>query len=140
MTISRRSLLALPLALPFVTAARAQEKPLKLRELYNKDGSFSDRALGLEGDRISVQGFMAPPLKADSQFFVLTKMPMAICPFCETEAEWPDNILAVYTKRVINVVPFNVGIVTRGVLELGSYKDAETGFLSLVRLSDATYA
>lgn len=120
--------------------ARADQTAIKMRDLYNKDLSFSDLARSLEGQRITVQGFMAPPLKADSSFFVLTKKPLAVCPFCETDAEWPDDILAIYTKRRVKVIPFSVKIETTGVLELGSFKDAETGFVSRVRLSDATYS
>ncbi|WP_108260770.1 hypothetical protein [Mangrovicoccus ximenensis] len=136
----RRSFLTAALAAPFlIRPAFAAEEPVKLRDLYNKDRSFSDLALSLEGRRITVPGFMAPPLKAESSFFVLTKMPMAYCPFCESEAEWPDDILAVYTKRTVEVVAFNINIKTRGVLELGGYKDPETGFYSMIRLSDASY-
>lgn len=119
--------------------ASAADAPLKLRTLYNKDRSFSNLAHSLEGTRVSVGGYMAPPLKADSQFFVLTKIPMAVCPFCETEAEWPRDILAIYTKRIVDVVAFNSKIVTRGVLELGTFKDPETGFVSRARLVDAVY-
>lgn len=123
-----------------LNAARAvEEGPVRMRDLYNKDLSFSDYARQMEGTRIAVQGFMAPPLKAESTFFVLTKRPMSVCPFCETSAEWPDDILAVYTKRVLDVEPFNVRLVTRGTLELGDYRDPETGFLSRVRLTDAVY-
>ncbi len=82
---------------------------------------------------------MAPPLKAETRFFVLTARPMSVCPFCETEAEWPEDILAVYAKRVVRVIPFNVGIMTTGQLELGSYTDPDTGFVSRVRLADAVY-
>ena len=138
--MQRRSFLAATaglLATP--SLLRAQDGPVKLRELYARDGSFSEMAQEMAGERLTFEWFMAPPLKAESRFFVLTKMPMSVCPFCETEAEWPDDILAVYTKRVIDVIPFNVKIEARGVLELGSYKDPETGFLSLVRLTDATY-
>jgi hypothetical protein len=120
-------------------SARAEEKILRMRDLYNKDGTFSDFALENEGERMAVQGFMAPPLKADSTFFVLTKRPMSVCPFCETSADWPDDILAIYTKRVYRVEPFNVRIVTRGTLELGEFRDPETGFLSLVRLAGSTF-
>ena len=70
---------------------------------------------------------------------VLTKMPMAVCPFCESEAEWPNDILAVYTKRIVDVSPFNVKITTTGVLETGAYRDPDTGFVSMVRLTDASY-
>lgn len=120
-------------------AARASDKPIKLRRLYNKDRSFSDLAKSLEGKRISVDGYMAPPLKADSQFFVLTKIPMSVCPFCETEAEWPRDILAIYTKRTVEVEAYNRKLITSGVLELGTYKDPDTGFVSRVRLVDAVY-
>lgn len=116
------------------------ESPFKPRDLYEKDRSFTDFARGLQGRRVTFRGFMAPPLKADAGFFVLTQRPMAVCPFCESEAEWPDDILAVYTKRPrIDVTAFNVKIEARGRLEIGSYRDAQTGFLSLVRLMGATY-
>ena len=120
-----------------LTAASAL--PVKLRDLYNRDGTMSDLALANAGDRMLVEGYMAPPLRAQSDFFVLTKMPMAVCPFCETAAEWPEDILAVYTKRVVAVMPFNVKIDVRGVLEMGEFRDPDTGFVSLARLTDATY-
>ena len=138
--MNRRRTLALAtglLAAPSVL--RAGTAPVKIRDLYNKDRTMSDLALSLVDARTTFEGFMAPPLKAESRFFVMTKMPMSVCPFCETSAQWPDNILAVYTKRIVDVVPFNVGIETRGVLEIGEYRDPETGFVSMVRLADATY-
>ncbi|MBJ3776260.1 hypothetical protein [Acuticoccus mangrovi] len=129
------------LAMPALSLAgpAAAADTVRMRDLYNKDLSFSDYAEAHAGERIAVAGFMAPPLKAEATFFVLTKRPLAVCPFCESEAEWPDDILAIYTKRAIVVVPFNVRIVTRGMLELGTFRDPETGFLSRVRLADASY-
>ncbi|TDL83786.1 hypothetical protein [Meridianimarinicoccus aquatilis] len=139
--LQRRAFLGAFAVLPFVsTPLPAMEAPIKLRDLYNKDQTFSDLALSLEGQRITVDGFMAPPLKAEANFFVLTKRPMATCPFCESSADWPDDILAVYTKRTVKVIPFNVKIVTQGVLELGDMTDPETGFVSRVRLVDAKYS
>jgi len=113
--------------------------PIKLRELYNKDLSFSDFAVDKEGSEVEVAGFMAPPLKAEAKFFVLTKKPMAVCPFCESEAEWPDDILVVYVDEVLSVVPFNYPIAVSGELALGTYRDEESGFVSRVRLVDASY-
>lgn len=118
--------------------ARANE-PVRMRDLYNKDLSFSDQALSFEGERISVQGFMAPPLKAETRFYVLTARPMSVCPFCESEADWPNDILAVYARDTISVMPFNVGIVTEGTLELGTYEDPDLGFVSRIRLTNANY-
>ena len=138
----RRSFTLSALALPLVAAGplrAAQEGPVKLRDLYRKGGGLSDLGQSLLGRRIEVDGFMAPPLRAESDFFVLTKMPMAVCPFCETSAQWPSDILAVYTKRTVEVIPFNVRIVARGVLEDGEYRDPATGFLSLLRLTGAAY-
>lgn len=112
---------------------------VRMRDLYNLDQSFSDFATATEGQRLSVRGFMAPPLKAEATFFVLTKRPMAVCPFCESSADWPLDILAVYTKRTLDVVPFNVPLVTSGTLALGEFTDPETGFVSKIRLMDATY-
>lgn len=137
--MDRRSFLGAVAGLAVLRPALAAADPLRIRDLYNKDLSFSDYAKSLEGQRVTLQGYMAPPLKAESQFFVLTARPMAVCPFCETEAEWPDDILAVYTKRVIDVVPFNVPIETSGELKLETYKDSETGFVSRARIVESTY-
>jgi hypothetical protein len=82
---------------------------------------------------------MAPPLKAESTFFVLTKMPMAVCPFCEPGQTWPDDILPVHTRRVVDPIPFNVPMHTTGILELGDHVDPETGFFSKLRLTGAIY-
>ena len=136
---TRRTFLATALAAPMLMRpALASDAVIKLRHLYDRQ-SISDLAKTSEGTRIAVDGYMAPPLKAESRFFVLTRRPMSVCPFCETEADWPNDILAVYTKRTVDVVPYNVKIVTSGVLELGAYRDPETGFLSMVRLVDASY-
>ena len=82
---------------------------------------------------------MAPPLRADSNFFVLTRRPMATSPFCSSSADWPTDIVAIYTKRQVKVIAFNIPIAVTGVLELGTYKDPELGFVSRVRLADAGY-
>lgn len=138
--MKRRSFLvtsAAALTVPYV--ARADEDAIRLRDFYARGGGLSDLALELEGKPVRVAGFMAPPLKADSTFFVLTKQPMSVCPFCETEADWPDNIMAVYTQRKFRVVAFNRKIETSGILSLGAFRDPETGFLSMVRIEDARF-
>ncbi len=139
MTLTRRSLMAALAMLPLARTVLADDGPVKLRDLYNKDLSFSDLAEGLKGQRITVEGFMAPPLRAESSFFVLTRRPMAVCPFCESTADWPSDIVAIYTKRLVEVIAFNIPITVTGTLELGTYKDPELGFVSRVRLVDAAY-
>lgn len=137
----RRRFLALAPALLLAPACPVRaEDPIRLRDLYNKDLSFSDLALAKQGQRLPVRGYMAPPLKANSVFFVLTNRPMAVCPFCEPGMPWPDDILAIYARRVVEVEPFNVPILVEGRLELGDDIDPEFGFYSKVRLRDAVFS
>jgi len=82
---------------------------------------------------------MAPPLKADAEFFVLTRLPMATCPFCSSEADWPSDIVLVKFGGRPIWVNFNVPIVVTGRLSLGTEIDEETGFVSRVRLLDAEF-
>ena len=144
--MDRRRLLLTGLAAPLIAApalARAApgdaDAPVKVRDLYTKARGFSDLATSLEGRRISVAGFMAPPLKAQSRFFVLTGRPMAVCPFCESEVDWIQDILPVQAKRVIDPVYYTVPIDVRGVLNLAGFTDPETGFVGRMRLTDARF-
>lgn len=127
------------LALPPRITSAAGETAIELRDLYGRNLTFTPFARGLEGARVRVSGYMAPPLKADAQFFVLTARPMSICPFCDSSADWSDDILAVYIKRALEVAPFYVKIEARGTLRLGELRDRATQFVSQVRLVDASY-
>ncbi|WP_294624536.1 hypothetical protein [uncultured Bilophila sp.] len=122
--------------------ARA-DASLSFEELYSGGGvlglQFSDKVKSLTGQRVVIKGFMAPPLKAEASFFVLTREPVALCPFCQTDADWPDNILVVYLSSNQQFVQNNATIEVEGVLETGSWRDAETGFLSQLRLRDASF-
>ncbi len=142
--MNRRTLLTRTLAFAAAPALLgragfAAEGAVQIRDLYERGGGLSAYAQDNADQRIAIKGFMAPPLKADSRFFVLTKLPMSVCPFCETEADWPSDILGVYGKRTLERHPFNKLIEVRGVLRLGAYREPDTGFLSMVRLDDATY-
>ena len=139
----RRSLLLGGTAVLASGRAGAQPRPGWLPEgqhlirEFTQDGAPSDLARSREGERVAVLGFMAPPLTADAGFFVLTHAPMATCPFCDEAADWPDSLLLVRPKRPLRPVPYTRQLLVTGVLELGPGHDAETGFVSLVRLTDA---
>ncbi|WP_290736691.1 hypothetical protein [Amaricoccus sp.] len=96
--------------------------------------TFSDKLESLDGRPVGMQGFMAPPLKAEAKFFVLTERPMALCPFCSSDADWPADIVVVYLDRAQTFEQANARIEVAGQLELGSWTDPETGFVSLVRI------
>jgi len=130
--------------MPFAaSAARAANTSLTFDELYSKFGvlglEFSDKVKTLAGNDISMKGFMAPPLKAEAQFFVLTEVPMSLCPFCSSDADWPDNIVVVYLSEKQTFVQPRQTIEVRGTLEYGSWTDPETGFVSLLRIRQAEY-
>jgi hypothetical protein len=78
-------------------------------------------------------------LKPDVNFFVLTKLPMAVCPFCDSELNWPNDIVLVRLRDRQDWVDFNQAIVATGTLELGTEIDEATGFVSRVRLVGAAF-
>ncbi|WP_035485323.1 hypothetical protein [Geminicoccus roseus] len=112
---------------------------IKLRDIYGRGAAFSEEALALADQTVEIQGFMAPPLKPDAPFFVLTKRPMAVCPFCDSEMDWPQDIILVRLESPQEWVDFNLPIRVTGTLSLGTEIDEETGFVSRVRLLDASY-
>lgn len=119
---------------------RATER-LSFDTLYKSVGvlgiQYSERALADKGKTIVMRGYMAPPLKPESKFFVLTREPVSICPFCASDAEWPVDIVVIYLKGTLAPVNFAERIEVEGRLEIGSWVDPQTGFVSQVRLVDA---
>ena len=58
---------------------------------------------------------------------------------CQSDADWPDNILVVYLSASQSFVQNNTTIEVEGVLEIGSHRDGDTGFISQLRLRDARF-
>lgn len=117
--------------------------PLAFDRLYAEFGIrglvFSDLVKTLAGHAVSLIGYMAPPLKAEARFFVLTREPMAICPFCQSDADWPSDIVVVMMKEETPMVSAGTRVVVTGRLEVGSAVDADTGFVSQLRIVDAAF-
>ncbi|QND40360.1 hypothetical protein HB771_28750 [Rhizobium leguminosarum bv. viciae] len=141
----RRRLIGAAIMFPFTAPlVRAADSSLAFGELYGKFGvlglEFSDKVKRVAGQEIRMKGFMAPPLKAEAQFFVLTEVPMSLCPFCSSDADWPDNIVVVYLLEKQTFVQSRQAIEVRGTLEYGSWTDPDTGFVSLLRIRQAEYS
>jgi len=100
---------------------------------------FADRTLALKGQTVRLRGYMAPPLKPESNFFVLTREPVAICPFCSSDAEWPVDIVVIYASKTVIPANFSERLEVEGMLEVGSFTDPKTGFVSQLRLRDAVF-
>jgi hypothetical protein len=108
-------------------------------DLWTPDFDFSDKAQRLAGIAVDMRGYMAPPLKPEIPFFVLTREPTAICPFCDSAATWPEDIILVLLSRPVHAIAYDRAISVSGVLEIGTETDEATGFVSRARLRESKY-
>lgn len=123
---------------PAHTFADEEIVALQFSEFYDgfdlrKGLILSDKLVALDGKQVEIIGYMAPPLKAELDFFVLTKTRLEYCPFCSKAADWPDHIVMVYLLNDPVEVTNNL-VKVRGQLELGVSVDEESGMISLVRI------
>src|ERR1700730_16385428 len=143
--LSRRSMLWLAGLAPVACLAPLAPRPACAAELVTfadisvADDQYTEKARKLAGTVVEMHGYMAPPLKPEIEFFVLTSLPTAICPFCDAAASWPDDIVLVKLSRPVRALAYDRLLNVSGVLEIGIQTDATTGFVSLVRLRDAKY-
>jgi hypothetical protein len=128
---------ALALLFALLSGSLGQEM-LSFEDLYSRvtvrGVEFSPKLKSLDGKRVVMEGYMAPPLKPRVTFFVLTKLPLATCPFCSSAADWPPDIVLVILPKGREVEPVTSRIRVLGRLEIGVKEDPETGFVSLVRI------
>lgn len=140
--VFRKFLASLFLSITMSIALEANAASLDFSDMYSGASSeglvFSDTLNSLNGSEVTMTGFMAPPLKPSINFFVLTETPMAVCPFCSTDVDWPYNMVVVYVNGSVDALPYDQEVTVTGTLDLGSYMDGDTGFVSQVRLLDAT--
>ena len=141
-SLTRRNLAALTLGSLGAPPARAAHE-LTFAGLYGPvtaDGiQLTPAARALVGRQVVLQGYMALPLRAEASFFVLTRYAMSNCPFCSNAADWPVDIVFVRLGRAAEALVASYAIAVSGVLEAGMQVDPETGFVSLVRVVDATW-
>lgn len=120
------------------STASSGPTPLRFDEFYEgfdmrKGLILTDRLVSLDGQEVIMEGYMAPPLKPELDFFVLTRIRLEFCPFCSDAADWPNDIAVVYmTGDPVRVTLEPVRV--RGRLQVGQAVDPETGMISLVRI------
>lgn len=139
-----KKLLLLFFALLCLTGtAKAATAELSFDELYSGGGvlglQFSDKVKNLAGQRITIKGFMAPPAQGRGSLLrahTRTRGPVPVLPIRRGLA---DNILVVYLSSSQSFVQNNTTIEVEGVLEIGSHRDGDTGFISQLRLRDARF-
>ncbi len=135
----RRAVCACVAAAAVALSAAVSAEDLSFGELYSDWTAaglvLSDKAESLEGSTVTMTGYMAPPLTPTIRFFVLTEVPMSVCPFCSSDADWPDNIIVVKVSDPVTALPYDSPISVTGTLEIGSEIDEETGFVSQLRIA-----
>jgi hypothetical protein len=132
--LTRRLLVGLALVAPFASRRAHAADRVTFADLWSEGAEFSDRAKSLAGKTVEMRGYMAPPLKPEVEFYVLTSTPMATCPFCDSEATWPQDIVLVMLARPLRAQSNNRPLSVSGVLDIGTQTDEKTGFVSRVRL------
>jgi hypothetical protein len=137
--LSRRSMLGLACLAPFAALPARAAELVTFTDLTVADDQYTEKARKLAGTMVEMHGYMAPPLKPEIDFFVLTSLPTAICPFCDAAASWPDDIVLVNLSRPVRALAYDRLLDVSGILEIGTTTDEATGFVSLVRLRDAKY-
>lgn len=135
----RRAVCACVAAAAVALSAAVSAEDLSFGELYSDWTAaglvLSDKTESLEGSTVTMTGYMAPPLTPTIRFFVLTEVPMSVCPFCSSDADWPDNIIVVKVSDPVTALPYDSPISVTGTLEIGSEVDEETGFVSQLRIA-----
>lgn len=112
--------------------------PIRFDEFYagfdmRKGLTLTDKLLSLDGKEVVMEGYMAPPLKPQLDWFVLTNIRLEFCPFCSSDADWPMDIAVIYLTSD-TLVATQVPVRVHGRMEIGSAVDPETGMVSLVRI------
>ena len=137
-SLTRRALLSAGIAAALVEPAQAAER-IRFPDLLSEQGDFTAKARALSGLPVEMRGYMAPPLKPEISFFVLTALPATVCPFCDSAASWPDDIVLIETARPIRAIAYDLLVQVSGILEIGTQTDPATGFVSRVRIGQARY-
>jgi hypothetical protein len=137
--LTRRTVAGLALAAPFIAGFASAAERMSFAEMWSGGPEFSDRAKMLAGQTVEMRGYMAPPLKPRIDWFVLTGTPTATCPFCDSEAAWPDDIVLIMPSRPVVALAYNKLIGVSGLLDIGTQTDEKTGFVSRVRLLETSY-
>ncbi len=125
-----------------VFAADTKEvREIRFDQIYSGSGpqgaSFSPLARSLEGKRVRIAAFAAVPFRAEAEFMMLTRSSMHVCPYCNSDNNWPIDIIVAYTKGVAPVTNPTAPINVTGTLELGPKLDPVTGMVSQLRMIDS---
>ena len=110
-----------------------------VKKLSFSEANSIDDMQKLDGQKVSIIGYMSTLSPVNGAFMYLMNMPYQSCPFCVPNTTQLSNTLAVYAKNGKSFEFTDLLIRVEGVLEFGDYTD-EYGYQYSYRIKDATYS
>ena len=89
-------LLSLLFVLPIIGCGKSSDDAIKLSF---KSASTYDYLKTIDGERVTINGYMATSSPVDGSFMFLMNMPYQSCPFCIPNTSQLSNTLEVYPKK-----------------------------------------
>jgi hypothetical protein len=123
------------------------ESPTELNNLIKWDNFFDDekqdkpskKFSDLNGQDVTIDGFMGEILSLGQGWFLLIPKPGAECPFDNGDQSYWNSIMIVFVKNKDKLRYTQGALRLTGRLDVGAKKD-ESGYTTMFRLYDAEYA
>ena len=97
----------------------------------------------LDGQKVTINGYMATSSPVDGSFIFLMNLPYQSCPFCIPNTSQLSNTIEVYPKKKESFSFTNQAVKVVGTLQVAASKDQyftdEFGYQFNFRIIDATY-
>ncbi|MGN0447346.1 MAG: hypothetical protein ACI4GC_02235 [Acutalibacteraceae bacterium] len=110
----------------------------KSRLLSFSQASSVKQMQELDGQEVSIMGYMSTLSPVNGQFMYLMNLPYQSCPFCVPNTTKLSNTMAVYAEEGKEFEFTDRAIQVTGIMEFGDYTD-EFGYEYSYRIKDASY-
>ena len=108
-----------------------------------KDAAGYDYLKTLDGEYVTISGYMATSSPVDGSFIFLMNLPYQSCPFCIPNTSQLSNTMEIYPKKGESFSYTTQAIQVVGVLEVSDSEDKpfvdEYGYKFCCKIVDATY-
>ncbi len=106
---------------------------LQFAELWDEDFNISQRVKELDGDNVSMTGFMAMQSPLDGSFIYLTNAPMVECPYCIPGTDIPVSAIPAMAPAGDSIEFTEEPVTVSGELEVEEKTD-EFGYTTPFRI------
>ena len=120
------------------TGEKATDGDAKSRLLSFSQASSVKQMQELDGQEVSIMGYMSTLSPVNGQFMYLMNLPYQSCPFCVPNTTKLSNTMAVYAVEGKEFEFTDRAIQVTGIMEFGDYTD-EFGYEYSYRIKDASY-